>query len=74
MNRVKSDAPSCACPFCHTPGEQLEVIEIDRSQWAVTCPKCGAIGPQHPSQSAAVRRWNSLCILPASAREPVVVR
>lgn len=45
------------CPFCANP--DVVVQEIDREQWAVVCPRCGAIGPQHPTPHAAVRRWNN---------------
>ena len=45
------------CPFCANP--DVVVQEIDRDQWAVVCPRCGAIGPQHPTPHAAERRWNN---------------
>jgi hypothetical protein len=45
------------CPYCAKPAGRLEHYDAD--QWAVTCTKCGGIGPLGPSPREAMVEWNN---------------
>jgi predicted RNA-binding Zn-ribbon protein involved in translation (DUF1610 family) len=45
-----------ACPFCSS--NNADIFERDEQLWSVSCPNCGAIGPEADSVNMATKLWN----------------
>jgi hypothetical protein len=44
-----------ACPFCGS--SNADFFERDEQLWSVSCPDCGAIGPEANSINSANELW-----------------
>lgn len=48
------------CPFCGTAYPDLGVLSICDGLYAVSCERCGAIGPNAFSSAEASSLWNTV--------------
>jgi len=59
------NAPKKSCPFCGAAGGDLKMLadlEGFGAGSAVVCDCCGAIGPSHVDEGAALALWNGAAL------------
>lgn len=45
------------CPHCGADHTELQTIETDAGNWAVSCEVCGAVGPSDWDEARAIALW-----------------
>ena len=56
------------CPFCGSP--RVSCIEIDQSEWSVTCEGCKANGSSRPTYVQAIEAWQAVAEKAVCKEEP----